>query len=310
MATDLFIPMEVAKAIGKWIRHAEITAIADFPQTSKDEDTIVESFGSRIRCREKAVEVGSNVQERPGTWRWSISHTRFRGRGPGALEKKIGADVIVQMNVSVRNRAHLGSKSLLVQAKKNWTSDARLFEQAARLLTWREAASVINLTAKRFEAFNIDDVIAAKGKRPSSYELLSDYLLKEFVSGELGDETLRYDAHRESLQWLDMKGVLVRCSFPCKQRISIDVTAPDGPWTNPATITPEEIYDHRLNATPKQVLGAKNFSDLTEFKKAYRHRQKIYHPDKHSAAAPFVKKALKRESQEINRAFDELDSDN
>jgi len=69
-------------------------------------------------------------------------------------------------------------------------------------------------------------------------------------------------------------------------------------------IRPEEIPDHRLTATPKQLLGVPNtVSDLDEFKKAYRRRQKIYHDDKHPNVARFVKDQLKRESQAINRAY-------
>jgi hypothetical protein len=100
-----------------------------------------------------------------------------------------------------------------------------------------------------------------------------------------------------------MKDVLVRCFFSCKQKISINVSTPP-PWKNPAMIRPEEIPDHRLTATPKQLLGVPNtVSDLDEFKKAYRRRQKIYHDDKHPNVARFVKDQLKRESQAINRAY-------
>ena len=48
MATELHLPQEVSSAIGQRIRQAELASIADFPQTSKDEDTIVGSFGNEI----------------------------------------------------------------------------------------------------------------------------------------------------------------------------------------------------------------------------------------------------------------------
>src|SRR5947209_5931804 len=135
MATDLHLPQEVTSAIGQRIRQAELASIADFPQTSKDEDSIMESFGTRLRCRQRIVEVSSsNVYERQGQWKWSITHTRFRGRGPGAPEKKIGADVIIELNL--HDAFRFRRKSLLVQAKKNWTTDAKVFEQATRLVTW------------------------------------------------------------------------------------------------------------------------------------------------------------------------------
>lgn len=305
MATDLHLPQEVSSAIGQRIRQAELASIADFPQTSKDEDTIVESFGSKLRCRQRVVDVSSsNVYERQGQWKWSISHTRFRGRGRGALEKHVGADVIIELNVHDATR-YL-KKSLLVQAKKNWATDGKLFEQAARLITWREAASVINLTSTQFEAFNLDDVVHGRGKRPHSFTHLSEFLTSQFVSGELGDDSIEYYPRYEWLQWLDMDDVLVRCRFLCKQRISINVSTPP-PWKNPAMISPEEIPDHRLTATPKQLLGVPiRVSDVNEFKKAYRRRQKIYHEDKHPNVHAFVKDQLKRESQAINIAYEAI----
>jgi DnaJ-domain-containing protein 1 len=304
MATDLHLPQEVTSAIGQRIRQAELASIADFPETSKDEDSIMESFGTRLRCRQRIVEVSSsNVYERQGQWKWSISHTRFRGRGRGAPEKKIGADVIIELNLHDAFRYR--RKSLLVQAKKNWTTDAKVFEQVAKLITWREAASVINLTSKRFEGFNLDDVVKGRGTRPTSFTILSEFLVEQFVSGELGDETIEYNARHEWLQWLDMKDVLVRSVFPCKQKISISVSTPP-PWRNPAAIKPEEIPDHRLAATPQQLLGVARVSDVEEFKKAYRRRQKIYHPDKNSSVPIYVQERLKRESQEINVAYERL----
>lgn len=311
MATDLSIPIEVARDIQDSMLRAELAAIADFPQTSKDEDSIVESFGTHLRCRNRVVEVGSNRRELTGAWTWSISHSRIRGRGPGAPEKKIGADLVVELKVRTGGRYRVEGKSLLIQAKKNWTRDSKVFAQAALLSTWREAASVINLTAGGFEAFNLDDVIAAQGQRPSSFTELSQFLTREFVLGELGDETLIFDARRETLQWQDMRGVLVKCSFSSKQKISINVTVPDGqgPWTNPAAIKPEEITEHRLKATPRQVLGVGRSSDVAEFKKAYRRRQKIYHTDKHPNTTVIVNSALKHKSQEINHAYAELTKD-
>jgi len=304
MAINLNLPVEVASAIGDRVRAAEIAAIADFPQTSKDEDSIVESFGTRLRCRQRFVDVSSsNVYERGGQWRWSISHKRFRGRGRGAMEKHIGADVIIQLIVHDPYRYR--KKSLLVQAKKNWTVDAKVFEQAARLVTWREAASVINLTANRFEGFAIDDVIREKGKRPASFKPLSDFLISQFIKGELGDDTIEYDPRYEWLQWLDMNDDLVRCVFPCKQRITINVLPPPH-WKTPAMITREEIADHRLAASPKQILGVANVSDVEEFKKAYRRKQKIYHTDKYPHVPKDVKDRLNRESQATNLAYASL----
>jgi hypothetical protein len=311
VATRFCIPVEVVHGIQKWTRRAELEAIADFPQTFADEDAIVESFGIRLRCRTRVVEVAGQ-QELPGPWKWSISHTRLRGRGRGAAEKHVGADVIVELAVRRPNRYQVDAKTLLIQAKENWTNDSKIIEQAARLSTWQEAAAFTNLTAKRFEAFRIDDVIAARGQRPSHVAIrLSDFFANDFVSGELGDETLLYDARRRLLQWLDMKDIHVRCSFHCRHRLLITITppAPLGPWTNPALIEPEEIHEHRLKATSAQILGVPYSPNTFELQAARRRLQKIYHTDKHADAADFVEQAMKRRSQEINYAFAALHRD-
>ena len=146
MAYRFPIPDEVIRDIRNWTRHAELAAIADFPQTSADEDAIVESFGARLRCRVKEVHVAGQ-SDLPGLWKWSIAHTRFRGRGRGAVEKHIGADVIIELELRSRDGYQNTTKALLIQATKDWTIDYKIVEQAARLSTWREAAAVMNLTA-------------------------------------------------------------------------------------------------------------------------------------------------------------------
>ena len=65
MATQFFIPVEVIRDIHNWIRRAELAAITDYPQTSADEDSIVESLGTRLRCRKRIVNVATQ-EEVPG----------------------------------------------------------------------------------------------------------------------------------------------------------------------------------------------------------------------------------------------------
>jgi hypothetical protein len=216
--------------------------------------------------------------------------------------------VIVELTLHRPNGYRFDTKSLLVQAKKNWTSDSRITEQAVRLSTWREAAAFMNLTAQSFEAFRIDDVIAGRGQRPGRAAVqFSDFFAREFVAGDLGDETLLNDAGRRLLQWLDMKDILVGCSFHCRHRLRVDVRPPaSGPWTNPALIEPEEIHEHRLKATPAQILGVPYSPSTHELSSARRRLQKVYHTDLHSEGDEFVEQAMKRRSQEINHAFDSL----
>jgi hypothetical protein len=310
MATQLYIPDEVIRDIQNWARQAELAAIADYPQTSKDEDAIVESLGTRLRCRTRVVDV--TVEQVNGRWRWSISHTRFGGRGRGAAEKQIGSDVIIQMVLRQPDRFQVDKKCLLIQAKKNWKNDPKIMEQAAKLSTWREAVAVMNLTAQKFEAFVIDDVIGGRGQRPSKGAVqFSTFFARQFVGGELGDESLLYDARRELLQWLDMKDTLVQCPFRCNQKIVITITAPvrPGPWDNPALIDVGEVHQHRLKASSSEILGVPVWKGTSAIKTSYRRMQHLYHVDKHTNMADDVKDAMNRRSQEINQAYNDLKRD-
>ena len=94
MATRFYIPHELVKDIMQHVRHAEISTLGSFIQTHSDEDTVVESLGSRLRCGRRSVFVSE--AEMNGIWKWSIAHTKFRGRGPGADEHYVGADVILE----------------------------------------------------------------------------------------------------------------------------------------------------------------------------------------------------------------------
>ena len=244
MATQFFIPQEVVQNIHDWVRKAELRTIADFPQTSADEDAVVESLGTRLRCQTRLVQVALG-QEIPGLWRWSISHTRFGSKGRGAEEKIVGADVIVELDIRSSEQFRRDTKALLLQAKKQWSHDSRIFEQAAKLSTWREAAAVVNLTAAHIEAFGIDDVIAGRGRRPTQGAVaFSTFFANHFVAGSLGDETLAFDPRRRRLQWMDMHDTLVQCSFHCRHRFTVRVSppGPQGPRHNAAMIQPEEIH--------------------------------------------------------------------
>ena len=108
-----------------------------------------------------------------------------------------------------------------------------------------------------------------------------------------------------------MKNVYVMCSFYCRRRVHITVIppGPSKPWTHAALIEPEEIHEHRLKATPAQILSVPYRLKPFELKTAYHRLQKIYHPDKHTAVADFVEQAMRRRSQEINQAFAELSRD-
>lgn len=225
----------------------------------------------------------------PGTWTRSAGKTHWRGCHYGAYRSR---SVSTSQEKSSRpSEKELGGRCKGVRASGPSDNLAR-------------SGFIVNLTSKRFEGFAID-VIMGKGKRPAAFKPLSDFLISQFIKGELGDESIEYDARHEWLQWLDMNDDLVRCVFPCKQRISINVSPPPS-WRTPATISPDEVPDHRLAASPKQILGVDNLSDVDEFKRAYRRKQHIYHTDKYAHVPQHIKDRLNRESQATNLAYASL----
>lgn len=226
MARTLFIPEEVKDSISRHLYTGSAKAVEGYVSANEDEDTLTGDLGACLRIGTQKVEV-KNV-EIGGTWTWSLTYYKFRGRGKGASESFIGADGILELSINW-NSQNEQKKSLLFQAKNQWhATDRALFEQCIKLSTWREAAFVLNYAPLDYETFSIDEVVKAKGSHNEVAERISlpSFLSRHFLECLIGDTDLKYDAKSRRLIWRTSKGEMVETQFLVRHRLSINIKPP------------------------------------------------------------------------------------
>lgn len=108
-----WIPEEVRKAIGSHFKSASKEAEGGYKGAKADEDAVTGAFGEALRTKKQQGKVIVNGDE----WTFKVTSTKFRGRGKNATEKEIGADGIVEIEVT-SNKNDTTTKSLIFQAKK------------------------------------------------------------------------------------------------------------------------------------------------------------------------------------------------
>src|ERR1700730_16724366 len=84
MRRPLYIPEEVKRDIRNHIVTAVTDAIGGFESASEDEDTLTGHLGATLRSPTRVVNVLED--QLTGRWRWSLTYTKFRGKGPSATE--------------------------------------------------------------------------------------------------------------------------------------------------------------------------------------------------------------------------------
>jgi len=98
MRRRLYIPDEVKANIRAHLETAIQNTVEGFDSASEDEDTMTGHLGARLQVRVQRVMV-PRPNEIPGEWRWAIKYYKFRGRGPAATERFLGADGIFELTL-------------------------------------------------------------------------------------------------------------------------------------------------------------------------------------------------------------------
>jgi len=275
-----------------------------FMSANEDEDTMTGQLGATLRSGSQTVIVEND--EINGPWKWSIDYTKFRGRGKDATENHVGADGIFELSLDQYGRKT--SKSLLFQAKMDWSSDKNLLQQAVQLSTWREASIFINYTETAVEALSIDEVLRSGGVRARAKGIISlgEALADYFIQCKIGDTELAYDPVTRMLRWRSAKEgnfVAVRFSIPHRLRLKIKSPSYKHKFFYKDVVHHTEIHEHRMAATPNEVFAPLLTTTVQKQKKQLQSISSAYHPDKlMSLEQPFLD-LLNVRMQEFNAAF-------
>jgi len=307
----LYLPDEVKTAITAHIRDAEARAVDAYESGVEDEDVLTGQLGAYLRIGTQRVAVSNS--EIGGEWTWSIDYRKFRGRGPGATEKILGADGIFELRLHGIGRGI--KKSLMFQAKNEWSSDQRLLDQVVKLSTWREAACVIDFRSGSIDVYTLDAIVRSRGVRGdgSNAESLGSFLGTRYLNCDVGDTELAYDAKRRQLMWTSMGGRRVATSFSVGERIRIDVSAPRNMSQELGellVISNSDVHKHRMYVNPRDMLGVAYDAPQQEVKIAARQLAAVWHPDFFvSRLPPDLLEVMTRRTQEVNNARDTLSTE-
>jgi hypothetical protein len=128
------IPSAVFNSIQQHFRRAGEGAASGWERNSEEEDSLTVDLG-RVLCTHSPVVINVNGQP----WRWRVSYKKFRGRGPNPSENEIGADGIIQVEVTLRDETFF--KGVLFQAKKE--SDCEMGNRGNKSRRSRKSLRVV-----------------------------------------------------------------------------------------------------------------------------------------------------------------------
>lgn len=302
---NLSIPYEVKNSIKKHLKERCEIALEGYESANEEEDTLTGDLGATLRIKNQKVEVKEAKLSNQGTWNWSITYNKFRGRGPSATENVLGADGIFELTLNIGNV--IEKKSIMFQSKKDWEFDPNILVQSIKLSNWREAAFVLNFTSNIYQAFDLDTVIAAKGNKPpaENSNSLETFLGRDFLDCIVGDVNLSYDSKLRKLRWLTMNEEFVVTKFSIPHKIALKITAPNTEG-NDKTIQNSEVFNHRMKATPEELLSLEYGYTEAELRKARIKAAKSFHLDTTNVKDDLLVQLHNMRMQEFNNAFDEL----
>ncbi|HTR56144.1 MAG TPA: DEAD/DEAH box helicase [Kofleriaceae bacterium] len=218
------LPEIVLTKIADQYRRAAIDAVEDYAAQHADEDGLTGALGSVLRRDVRGTEVHEGVR-----YTWHTQLVRVRGRGPGAPEKVLGADAILQIEVKNAAGELVRVKTLPVQAKHGWDgADSRLAGQTETMLAGCGSGIVVDYSPGAYMAADGRDVLVAGGNRnnlrPGQERPLGDLLADEFVTCRLGTIGARYDQEREQIVRTDGTLAQFRVNDVITTSIEIDQT--------------------------------------------------------------------------------------
>jgi hypothetical protein len=137
-------------------------------------------------------------------FRWETHAKKLRGRGDGAAEKRFGADLAIEIEVSDSLGQSTQKKTLFAQAKKEWEGkDALLGDQAEKLVDLPGGGIVIDYWPDRFRAINAAEAVRAEGNArqvgKDAFRDLGEMLGEDFLNCRIGSTGVHYDASHDQL---------------------------------------------------------------------------------------------------------------
>ncbi|HKY22042.1 MAG TPA: hypothetical protein VJM31_12565 [Vicinamibacterales bacterium] len=162
-----------------------------------DEDSLTGALGQAISMDPVTFNINGARYE------VSISHTKLRGRGKNAPEKRFGADGLFQIEMTDAEGRSIRRKGLPFQCKKRWSGpNQQLVKQCADMESEVGSGLVIDFSPNGYTACMAVDAIQAGGSRrraqvSGKMKQLGQTLANDFLNCTIGQIGLFYDPERE-----------------------------------------------------------------------------------------------------------------
>jgi hypothetical protein len=184
------LPNEVFQSVSRHLLRSGHRAENGFPSGEEEEDSLTGDLLRALR-RSWSKPVG-----REGTrWRWRMTTRKFRGRGQSATESLIGADGIVQIEIT-RPTGAVNRKGMLFQSKKGWMHrDQRLMEQVRQMeVAAPSGSAVFDYGPGEYRAAPGNIVVESNG-RPTQvpFRRLGEFMVDAFLGCSVGRPDTYYD---------------------------------------------------------------------------------------------------------------------
>lgn len=136
-----------------------------------------------------------------------IGYRKIRGRGPGAPERRYGADGLFQISISDQSGVVKLRKGLPFQSKMNWRGKkTELYQQATVMESRFGGGLVVDFAPTGYMACTARAAVASRGSRPlvekfGSMRPLGQILSRDFLDCTIGTMGLYFDTDREEFEF-------------------------------------------------------------------------------------------------------------
>lgn len=197
---SLHLPRNVYEAVAEHLRSVGRRAHRHWETNQAHEDSLTGALFSQLTTHRTRRISGDH-----GKWLWRIKAYKFGSGGRGSQEKMIGADGILEIEIWHHGSGTIDQKSLLIQAKKQWSGrDTRLVKQINSIEHIAPGSSAaFDYGPDGYSAVKGKHVLTAEGYRNDladrQIEPLGDFLADQFLACTAGVKGLYYDPRRKLL---------------------------------------------------------------------------------------------------------------
>lgn len=221
---SIALPPKVYEAVAHHLRNVGQRAHRKWEVNQANEDSLTgAAFAELQTYRTRRVNIDGRE------WRWRVRAYKFGSGGKNSQEKRMGADGIIEIEVVHHATGDIDRKSLLVQAKKEWSgTDSRLLKQVNKMEALAGGSSAaIDYSPRGYSGVNGHDVLVAEGNRnrlaDDALTPLGNFLADRFLACQIGVKGLYYDSRRKQLHLPPQPSGPEAIKFIVPERLRVEI---------------------------------------------------------------------------------------